>query len=199
MSEKFIGKKLVIASNNPGKAKEIWILLKPYDIEVISVADLNIEEPYESGATFVENSRLKAEYYGKLLNLPALADDSGICIDALGGFPGIYSARVAGPNKDYNQAFKDIETKLHEKKIVSSAAHFICSLTLWQPDCAMQDFEGRIDGVISFPAKGDKGFGFDPLFTPNGYSHSFAEINPEIKNKISHRSIAFKKFVETCF
>ncbi len=199
MSKNFIGSKLVIASNNPGKAKEISVLLAPYNIEVISVTDLNIEEPYESGITFAENSRLKAEYYGKLLKLPALADDSGICIDALDGFPGIYSARIAGPNKDYDKAFNDIEAKLLEKNLVSSPAHFICSLSLWQPDIAMQDFEGRIDGIISFPAKGDQGFGFDPVFTPNGYNQRFAEMNPEAKNKISHRFLAFKKFIETCF
>jgi XTP/dITP diphosphohydrolase len=199
MNKKFIGKKLVIASNNPGKVKEISALLVPYAIEVISVADFNIKEPDETGLTFVENAKLKAEYYGKILNLPALADDSGICIEALEGFPGVYSARVAGPDKDFDKAFNEIEAKLLAQNLTSSPAYFICSLALWTPSGDIQDFEGRVDGIVSFPATGEQGFGYDPIFTPRDYNQRFAQMDPELKNTISHRSLAFKTFIETCF
>lgn len=199
MDRKFTEKKLLIASNNPGKVKEIKSLLKPYDIEIFSVTNFDIEEPEETGLSFFENSELKAKYYSKSLNLPALADDSGLCIEALDGYPGIYSARVVGPDKDYNKAYDVIRDKLLKKGLSSSPAHFICSLVLCSSNGEIQEFEGRIDGIISFPALGDKGFGFDPIFTPNGYDKRFAQMDPELKSKISHRALAFKKFIDTCF
>lgn len=199
MNRKFTEKKLLIASNNPGKVKEISSLLISYDIEIFSVTDFDIEEPEETGLTFADNSMLKAEYYSKNLNLPALADDSGLCIEALDGYPGVYSARVVGPDKDYKKAYDSLRDKLLEKGLNSSPAHFICSLALCSTDGTMQEFEGRIDGVISFPPLGDKGFGFDPIFTPNGYDKRFAQMDTDLKNKISHRALAFKKFIETCF
>lgn len=199
MSSNFPYDKLLIASNNPGKIREIKALLDPYNIEIISINDLDVEEPEETEETFIENSRLKAEYYGKLLNLPALADDSGISIESLDGFPGVYSARVAGPDKDFNIAFDKIEKMLAEKDLKTSAAFFTCALSLWHPDGRMEDFEGRIDGVVSFPASGTHGFGYDPIFTLNGYNKKFSEMDPEEKNKLSHRFLAFKKFVEHCF
>jgi XTP/dITP diphosphohydrolase len=199
MTRKFDSKTLLIASNNPGKVDEIKELLAPYNLEVISAKDLNVEEPEETGSTFSENAALKAAYYGRIANLPALSDDSGLSIDALGGFPGIHSARFAGPNRDFSQAFNLIEQKLHEKSLISSAASFICALALWWPDDYTSIFEGKIDGGISFPAKGDKGFGYSPIFTVNGYDQSFAEMDMKERNRISHRAQAFNKLIQACF
>lgn len=189
--------KLVIASNNPGKVREIIELLSPYNIETISLIDQNIEEPEETGLTFADNAKLKAEYYGKLFNLPALADDSGICIEALGGYPGVISARIAGPNKDFYSAFNLIEQKLLDKNLKSSPAHFISSLSIWYPNGDIFDFEGRIDGEISFPARGNNNqFGYNPIFVPNGYDKTFSEMSLDEKNHISHRKLAFDKFIK---
>lgn len=193
--KKFKYNKILIASNNQGKVKEIALLLSPYNIEVVSVTDFNIEEPEETGVTFADNARLKAEYYGKLLNLPALADDSGLSIEALDGFPGVYTARLVSKGETYEDAFIKVKEKLLLKKLDSSKAYFTCSLALWYPDGSLLDFEGRVDGIVSFPPRGDKGFAFDPVFTPNGYNQTFGEMNPNEKEKISHRSIAFKKLV----
>lgn len=191
--------KLLIASNNSGKVKEISLLLSPYNIEVVSAIDLNIKEPEETGKTFSDNSRLKAEYYGKLMNLPALADDSGLSIDALDGFPGIYTARMVEKGETYQDAFIKIQNKLEQKNLEASSAYFTCSLALWFPDGSLVDFEGRVDGLVSFPARGNNGFGFDPIFTPSGYNTTFAEMSFVDKDKISHRSIAFKKLVDYLF
>ena len=199
MNKKLNHTKLLIASNNPGKVREIKELLAPYNIEMVSAIDFNIEEPEETGLTFIENSRLKAEYYGKKTNLLALADDSGLSIDALEGFPGIYSARIAGENKNYEVAFSEIENRLIAQGLQSSTAHFTCALSLYYPDGCFKDFEGIVKGRVSFPIKGAKGFGYDPIFIPDGYSKSFAEMNPIDKNTLSHRGIAFQKLVEHCF
>ncbi|MCT4634961.1 MAG: RdgB/HAM1 family non-canonical purine NTP pyrophosphatase [Rickettsiales bacterium] len=199
MSSKFPYDKLLIASNNPGKVREIKSLLDPYGIEIFSITDFDVEEPEETEATFIGNARLKAAYYGKRLSLPALADDSGISIEELGGFPGVYSARIAGPDKDFTIAFDKIEKMLAEKDLKTSPAFFTCALSLWHPDGIIEDFEGRIDGIVSFPAIGMHGFGYDPIFTLNGYNKRLSEMAPEEKNKLSHRSLAFKKFIEHCF
>ena len=197
--KKFSYNKLLIASNNPGKVKEISLLLSPYNIEIVSVADFNIEEPEETEVTFSGNARLKAEYYGKLLNLPALADDSGLSIEALDGFPGVYTARLVGKGETYKDAFRKVKEKLLLKNLESSAAYFTCSLAVWYPDNSLVDFEGRVDGVVSFPPRGEHGFAFDPVFTPNGYNQTFGEMTQVEKEKISHRSIAFKKLVSSLF
>lgn len=199
MNRKFDSSKLLLASNNPGKVNEIKLLLSPFNIEIISITDLNVEEPEETGLTFIDNAKLKAEYYGKICNIPALADDSGISIEALDGFPGIYSARIAGPNKQFNQAFDLIKQKLIEKNLVTSPAHFTCALTLWWPDGHFEIFEEHLNGSISFPAAGKHGFGYAPIFTPNGYDKTFAQIEDDEKNKISHRAKAFNKLVKNCF
>lgn len=190
--------KLLIATNNINKAREIAKLLAHLEIETISLDSYNIVEPEEIGLTFIENSMLKAEYYGKITNLPALADDSGICIDSLDGFPGVFSARLAKNQNDYKDAINSIENKLKNKNLSESKASFVCSLSLWLPENQFYSFEGTVHGSINFPGKGDHGFAYDKIFTPNGYNQTFAEMLPEAKNKISHRSIAIEKFINSC-
>jgi XTP/dITP diphosphohydrolase len=183
---------LVIASHNEGKVEEIREMLDGFGIQVKSAAEAGIDEPEETGATFTENAELKAHNACKQSGLSALADDSGLVVPALDGAPGIYSARWAGPNKDFSVAFNRIQTELGEK---DPAAYFICVLSLALPDGEIQNFEGRVDGKLTFPPRGDKGFGYDPIFIPDGYAITFGEFNPAEKNKISHRARAFAKFV----
>lgn len=199
MNKTFKYNSLLIATNNPGKAKEISELLEPYNIKVVSLIDKEIVEPEETGITFAQNARLKAEYYGKLFNLPALADDSGLSVTKLDNYPGVYSARIAGENKDFNVAFKDIEEKLKQKGFESSPAFFSCVLSLWFPDGTIEDFEGIVDGIVSFPPSYKNGFGYDPIFTPDGYDKRFSEFDPQEKNTISHRGRAFNKFIDYYF
>ncbi len=192
--------RLLLASHNPGKVREIGELLKPYGVEVISAGDLNLPEPEETGATFEANAILKAEAAASGANLPALADDSGFAVAALNGDPGVYSARWAGPEKDFYKASETIVKKLEESDANNRSAAFICALALAFPDGRETlTFEGRIEGRFVWPPRGDKGFGYDPVFVPDGYGETFAEMNPDLKNKISHRAQAFEKFVQQCF
>jgi XTP/dITP diphosphohydrolase len=190
----FAGQPLVIASHNEGKVAEIRELIEPLFIAVKSAADLAIDEPEETGKTFTENAELKARHAMKACGLPALADDSGLVIPALGGSPGIYSARWAGPNKDFNIAFARIEKEL-AGKVENVAAYFIAVLALCLPSGEMHHFEGKIDGKLHFPPRGEKGFGYDPIFVPEGYNITFAEFDPAEKNRISHRARAFRQFM----
>lgn len=199
MTSKFNYHKLFIASKNSGKVENFKELFKPYDLEIVSAIDYNIEEPEETGITFLENSILKAEYYGKKTNLPVLSDDSGLSIKALDNYPGVYTANIAGPNKDYNIAFEKIQSLLVEKGLKSSPAHFTCVLSLRYPDGAIQNFEGIVNGKISFPKRGKNGFGYDSIFIPDGFEQSFAQMEPEDKCKLSHRGLAIKKLIETIF
>ncbi len=199
MQKKFTEKKLLIASNNPGKVEEITSIFSPFGVEIISVADFNLSEPEETELSFAGNALLKAEYYGKATSLPALADDSGLCIDALDGFPGIYSARFAGENRDFTKAFDLIEQKLNAKNLKTSSASFVCALALRWPDGSNVQVEGKVEGKVSFPPKGINGFGYNPIFTADGYTQNFAEMDSSLKNKISHRAIAIKKLIEACF
>lgn len=194
---KFKDKKLLIASHNAGKVHEIKELLLPFGLEIISAADLKIEEPEETEPTFEGNARLKALYCAKASHLPSLADDSGLVIAALDGQPGVYSARWAGPEKDFNKAMKRIEDELFGKN--NRSAYFICSLALAWPDGYVQTFEGRWNGMLTFPARGLNGFGYDPIFIPNGSQITAAEMTPQEKQKLSHRAKAFKKLVDECF
>lgn len=194
---KFTDSKLLIASHNKGKVREIGELLKPYGLEVISACDLNIEEPEETEDTFEGNALLKAVYCTKHSGLPSLADDSGLVVHALGGAPGIYSARWAGPDRDFAKAMKRVEEELKDKK--DHSAHFICSLALAWPDGHSEVFTGRLDGHLTFPPRGLHGFGYDPIFIPNGYDITAGEMDPEQKHAISHRAHAFKQLVEACF
>lgn len=186
---------LLIASHNPGKIREIAELLQPLGIGVRSAAELGLAEPEETGATFAENAALKAHIAAKAANLPALADDSGMGIPALGGAPGIYSARWAGPDKDFKVAFTRIERELQALGLDARAqaipAYFICTLCLAWPDGIEASFEGRVDGTLTFPPRGAHGFGYDPVFIPQGYAVTFAEMPATEKHAISHRARAF--------
>lgn len=183
---------LVIASHNAGKVAEIGAMLAPLGFKVLSASETGLSEPEETGSTFAENAILKAEYTAHHTGLPALADDSGLAVDALGGAPGIYSARWAGADKNFASAFARIQNELGDKP---ATAHFVCVLALALPT-GTQTFEGRIDGKLIFPPRGERGFGYDPIFIPDGYAQTFAEIDPAEKNRISHRARAFAKFLD---
>jgi len=189
--------KLVIASHNPGKVREIAELLGPYGIEPISAADLDLPEPEEDGVTFVDNADLKARLAADLSGLPALADDSGLCIDALDGRPGIFSARWAGEDKDFRVAMERVHNEmLATDPEAGRNAHFVCALAVaWPQDGQCESFEGRVDGVLVWPPRGDKGFGYDPMFQPAGHDETFGEMDPARKYAMSHRADAFRKLV----
>lgn len=182
---------LVIASHNEGKVEEISALLKPYAARFYSAADLDLEEPEETASTFVGNALLKARAAATASGKIALADDSGLSVNALNGDPGIYSARWAGEPRDFNKAMERVNEALGEEKDRSAA--FICVLALAWPDGTVETFEGRVDGDIVWPPRGDQGFGYDPIFVAKGMSRTFAEIDPEDKHRISHRADAFRK------
>ncbi|MBY0511076.1 MAG: RdgB/HAM1 family non-canonical purine NTP pyrophosphatase [Rhodospirillaceae bacterium] len=193
----FAGGRLVVASHNAGKVREIRELLAAFKADVISAGELNLPEPDETETTFIGNAELKARAAAKAANLPALSDDSGLSIDALGGAPGIYSARWAGPDKDFDMAMKRIEREMDGKK--DRKARFICALTLAWPDGHCESFEGKVTGVLTFPPSGTKGFGYDPIFIADGYKVTFAEMEPADKHAISHRADAFRQLVAACF
>jgi XTP/dITP diphosphohydrolase len=191
--------KLVIASHNQGKVAEFRELLAPYGVELLSAAELDLPEPEETGTTFVANAELKALSAADLSGLPALSDDSGLCVEALGGDPGLFSARWAGPDKDFGMAMRLVEDRLSEEPETPREAHFICALALAWPDGHVEWFEGRVDGCIVWPPRGDKGHGYDPIFQPLGYDKTFAEIDPAVKNAISHRADAFRQLTDAVF
>ena len=199
MARSFEGGKLVVASHNKGKVKEISELLAPFGVETQSAGDLGLDEPEETGKTFEANAELKALAAAKAADLPALADDSGLCVEALGGEPGIYSARWAGPDKDFNQAMERVSTALLASGSKSRRCEFVCALSLAWPDGICESFEGRISGELCWPPRGDKGFGYDPVFMPTGFSQTFAEMDPADKHAMSHRAIAFNQLLEACF
>lgn len=186
--------KLVIASHNEGKVREIGDLLAPLKIEAISAAALNLAEPEETGDSFHANAALKSLAAAQASGLPALADDSGLVIPALNGAPGIYSARWAGPKKDFNIAMQRIQQELGDKA-ENAAAYFVCVLSLAFPDGREHAFEGRAHGKLTFPPRGTQGFGYDPIFIPEGYQVTFAEMAAMQKHAISHRAQAFSLFL----
>lgn len=192
------GGELVIATHNSGKAQEIAELLAPYVERFYTAGELGLPEPEETGASFAENAALKAKAAALASGKPALADDSGLSVTALGGNPGIYSARWAGPEKDFTFAMGKVEAALKEAGAADYSAAFICVLALAFPDGRAQTFEGRIEGALTFPPRGEKGFGYDPIFVPEGYDVTFAEMAPERKHAMSHRARAFEKFVAFC-
>ncbi len=191
--------KLVISSHNTGKIKEFYELFKPFNITLFSSLDFNIDKPKENGNNFSENALIKAYYTYEHTGRASLSDDSGICIEALEGQPGIFSARWAGPKKDFSEAIKKVEKKLKDLKIEKACAFFICSLAIVWPDGSHQLFEGRVDGRLIFPPRGNFGFGYDPIFIPHGRKETFGEMDPKIKKKISHRAEAFKLLCQACF
>jgi len=189
--------KLVIASHNMGKVREIADLLGPHGIEPVSAADLDLPEPDENGVTFMDNAELKARLAADLSGLPALADDSGLCVDALGGEPGIFSARWAGEDKDFDVAMERVHNAMMERDPEAGRnAHFICALAVCWPDDGQGElFEGRVDGMLVWPPRGNNGFGYDAMFQPIGYDRTFGEMDPAEKHAISHRADAFNKLV----
>ncbi len=192
--------KLVIASHNSGKIREIAALLGPYGIMPVSAASLDLPEPEETGTTFVANAELKAMQAADLSGLPALADDSGLCVEALLGEPGIFSARWAGPDKDFALAMQRVNDKVvAQGPGASRSAHFVCALALAWPDGHVEAFEGRVDGALLWPPRGTHGFGYDAMFQPDGYDISFGEMDPDHKHAMSHRADAFKKLVASVF
>ncbi len=197
MARQFDGGRLVIASHNPGKVAEIRALLAPFGADIVSAGELGLPEPDETGRTFMENAELKALASAKGANLPALADDSGLAVHGLGGDPGIYSARWAGPGKDFGLAMKKVEQALGDNP--DRTAHFACALSLAWPDGHRETVEGAVYGTLTFPPRGDKGFGYDPIFVPDGHGETFGEADPDWKHSVSHRAAAFRKLVARCF
>ncbi|MEG3182318.1 RdgB/HAM1 family non-canonical purine NTP pyrophosphatase [Sphingomonas sp. LT1P40] len=192
--------KLVIASHNEGKVREIKALLAPFGIEPVSAASLDLPEPEETGTTFVANAELKALQAADLSGLPALADDSGLCVEALKGDPGIFSARWAGPSKDFGVAMELVEKAIADTgPDASRDAHFVCALALAWPDGHVEWFEGRVDGTLVWPPRGSNGFGYDAMFLPNGHEQTFGEMDPEAKHAMSHRADAFGQLVAAVF
>jgi XTP/dITP diphosphohydrolase len=195
------GQKLVVASHNGGKVREIRELLAPFGLVTLGAEELGLPEPEETGESFAANAVLKAEAASLASGLPALADDSGLCVDALDGAPGIYSARWAGPDKDFRAAMRRIEDALAGSP--QKNAHFVCALALAMPGAVpgagTEVFEGRVFGALVFPPRGDKGFGYDPIFVPEGYRQTFGEMEQAAKHAISHRARAFEKFVRAAF
>ena len=197
MARLFKEPKLVLATHNPGKVVEIAALVKPFGIEVVSAGELDLPEPEETETTFEGNARLKAHAAATASGLPALADDSGLSVGALDGAPGIYSARWAGPTKDFGIAMDRVRAELGDNP--SRDAMFICALTLAWPDGHDETFLGTITGALTFPAKGEHGFGYDPIFVPTGFSQTFGEMDPAKKHAMSHRAHAFEQLVAACF
>ena len=199
---KFAEKQLLVATHNKGKLEEIADLLSPFGITVTSAADHNLPEPEETETTFVGNARIKAHAAAKATGLPALSDDSGICVDGLDGAPGVYTADWAEtPNgRDFPMAMRKTWDKLEAVNAPHPrTARFCCTLCLAWPDGHDEIFEGKLEGRVDWPMRGDQGHGYDPIFVPEGYDITFAEMSSEKKNQISHRADAFKKFVAGCF
>ncbi len=191
------GTQLVVASHNPGKVREIKALLGPHGIEAISAGSLGLPEPEETGATFAANAEIKALASAQASHHAALADDSGLCVEALNGDPGIYSARWAGPTKDFRTAMIRIQDELRHKGLSTSAAKFVCALCVALPGGEYRTFEGEVHGHLIFPPRGDRGFGYDPIFIANGMEQTFAEIDPAKKHAMSHRAKAFEKLLHS--
>jgi XTP/dITP diphosphohydrolase len=188
------GQRLVVASHNPGKLVEISALLEPYGVEAVGAATLGLIEPAETGSSFEENAELKAKVAARASSLPALADDSGLVVPALGGKPGIQSARWAGAAKDFAAAMGRVQRLLGGLK--DRRAFFVAVLALAWPDGRVETFRGEAHGTLVFPPRGGRGFGYDPIFLPEGGNETFGEMQPEAKHKISHRAKAFAAFAK---
>ncbi|MFT3966113.1 MAG: RdgB/HAM1 family non-canonical purine NTP pyrophosphatase [Sphingobium sp.] len=200
MTRKLGRGRLVIASHNQGKVREIADLLGPLGIEPVSAAALDLPEPEETGTTFLANAELKALQAADLSGLPALSDDSGLCVEALNGDPGIFSARWAGPGKDFGAAMQRIWQEVAAKgPDAGHDAHFVCAFCVAWPDGHTEEFEGRIDGRIVWPPRGNRGFGYDPFFVPHGHDLTFGEMEPGAKHAMSHRARAFEQLRERLF
>lgn len=203
------GERLVIASHNPGKVREIVELIRPFGIDAVTAGELGLPEPEETGTTFEANARLKAVAAATASGLPALADDSGVAVDALGGDPGIYSARWAGPDKDFSRAMRNVEEKLRLAGATTPATRtgrFVAVLSLARPDGSSREWRGELEGTMVWPPRGDRGFGYDPMFLPEGQDRTFGEMSAEEKHgwvpgstrpPLSHRARAFALFAQS--
>ena len=191
------GSQLVVASHNEGKVREIKALLGPHGIQAIGAGALGLPEPEETGTTFAANAEIKALASAKASHHAALADDSGLCVEALDGAPGIYSARWAGPTKDFRIAMNRVHGELRHKGLLTSAAKFVCALCIAMPSGEARLFEGEVHGHLSFPPRGLRGFGYDPIFVADGMEQTFAEIEPAQKHAMSHRARAFEKLLHS--
>ena len=190
---------LVIATHNAGKMREIKALFSGFGINILSASELGLDEPDETDTSFIGNALLKARAAAMSAGQPALADDSGLCVTALDGAPGIYSARWAGPKRDFSLAMTAVETALAKTGNGDSSAEFVCALALVWPDGDEVCVEGRVKGQITFPPRGKHGFGYDPIFQPDGYQISFGEMDPDAKHAISHRADAFAQLLARHF
>jgi len=203
MTRRFSGDRLVVASHNEGKVREIGDLLGPLGIRPLGAAALGLPEPEETGSTFAENAELKARAAAAASGLPALADDSGLAVDALDGAPGIVSARWAGPDRDFGIAMERVWKAVEERPwgngSADRAAHFVCALSLAWPDGHCETFLGEVHGRLVWPPRGKQGFGYDPMFLPAGRDLTFGEMDPAEKHRISHRAVAFRKLIDGCF
>ncbi|MDF1733325.1 MAG: RdgB/HAM1 family non-canonical purine NTP pyrophosphatase [Minwuia sp.] len=198
MARRLTEKRIVVASHNAGKVREINDLLRPFGLEAVSAADLNLPEPEETEDTFIGNALLKARAAATASGLPALSDDSGLAVDALDGAPGIHSARYAGPDRDFGFAMERLERDMTASGRPERTARFICALALVWPDGEEAAFEGKVEGEITFPPRGSQGFGYDPVFQPLGHSISFGEMDPDAKHGMSHRADAFRQLIAAC-
>ncbi|HEX9491560.1 MAG TPA: RdgB/HAM1 family non-canonical purine NTP pyrophosphatase [Stellaceae bacterium] len=196
-ARRFAGDRLVVATHNPGKLVEIAELLSPFGVDVLGAAALGLRAPEETGATFEANAELKARAAAEASKLPALADDSGLVVPALGGEPGIYSARWAGAERDFGRAMARVERELAGKR--DRRAHFVAALALAWPDGHVETFRGEVHGSLTWPPRGERGFGYDPIFVPDGETPTFGEMEPARKHAMSHRADAFRKLVGACF
>ena len=208
MTDRRLSGKVVIATHNSGKLREMRELLAPYGIEAISAGELRLAEPDETGSTFIANAYIKAKAACDASGLPAFSDDSGLCVEALNGDPGIYSARWAGPEKDFSAAMAKIEAELAKKNAREPSqrrAHFISALSIVWPDGEQIEVEGRVDGTLVWPPRGDAGFGYDPIFLPDGHTRTFGEMTsiekhglPPLGLGLSHRARAFTMLAKLC-
>ncbi len=195
MARRLAAARLIVASHNAGKVREIAALLEPRGIEAVGAAALGLAEPEETGETFIANAALKARAATEASGEPALADDSGLVVPALDGAPGIFSARWAGPAKDFRVAMDRIEAELtaRGRETTGTAAYFVCALALAWPDGHCETVEGRVDGTLTFPPRGGHGFGYDPIFVPAGHKRTFGEMPAEEKQPLTHRARAFEQ------
>ncbi|MFG1420816.1 RdgB/HAM1 family non-canonical purine NTP pyrophosphatase [Roseixanthobacter liquoris] len=208
MSHRRLEGRLVVATHNKGKLIEMRMLLEPYGVEAVAAGELGLPEPDETGTTFVANARLKAVAAANAAQLPAFADDSGLVIDALGGQPGIHTARWAGPERDFEKAMETIQSLLVARGAMepdSRTARFVSALCLAWPDGHVEEFEGVVEGELVWPTRGAKGFGYDPMFVPEGHTRTFAEMSAEEKHSmpplglgLSHRARAFRQLAQAC-
>ncbi len=196
MARRFASQRLVIATHNQGKLAEMAALLAPYGVEAVSAGALGLPEPEETGASFEANAALKARAAAAASGLPALADDSGLVVPALDGAPGIHSARWAGPERDFARAMALVEERLAGSR--DRRAAFVAVLALAWPDGQVELFRGEVQGTLVFPPRGGRGFGYDPIFVPEGGRESFGEMDPAAKHAISHRAVAFRKLAAAC-